>query len=389
MKTLLIDSKLLHASIKKLKMILPSTQPTLPSLDFIRAEVKNGAYLTLSATNLEIYFKNAEINVTTNTMESYSFLIPKSIMKVLKNIPHQSISLIYDSEIPALKLKCNRSEFNFKTLNVDQYPNMDELNASGYKTLFTAERAGEKVHPVIDQLKKLIPFLGVDDLRLNLCGVYLETLQDNITLTATNANILRTVSLTQDIEAVDSYSLIIPAPAAKLLAKTNPSFIDFKIEEQERKQYCMVQTLDYTMVFRKTDEKYPDYRNVLPKEHSTIANVDRKELLNQLKVAKICANSSTMQGVFKFAEGKIDIKANDWDTDSSYTGAADCTLIGDNLVIGFNLNYFETALNGLSSNDNITIELGTANQAAIITEPDVESKTLLMPVLLDILDEQF
>jgi len=389
MKTLIIDSKLLHASIKKLKMILPSTPPTLPSLVYKHAEVKNGAYLTLSATNLEIYFKNAEINVTTNTMETYSFLIPISIVKVLKNIPHQPITLIYNDEIPALKLKCNRSEFNFKTLDVDQYPNMDKLNATGYKTIFTAERAGEKVHPVVAEIKKLIPFLSVDDLRLNLCGVYLETYLEAIQITGTNANILRTVGLTENIEVNEIIDLIIPASAAKFLAQTNPFFIDFKIEEQDRKEYCMVDTTDFTIVFRKIDEKYPQYRNVLPTDHSTVANVDRKELLSQLKVAKICANSSTMQGVFRFTEGKIDIKANDFDTDSSYTGAADCTLIGDNLVIGFNLNYFETALNGLSSKDNITIELGTANKAAIFIEPDVESKTLLMPVLLNELEDKF
>jgi DNA polymerase III sliding clamp (beta) subunit (PCNA family) len=116
-------------------------------------------------------------------------------------------------------------------------------------------------------LRKMLPFMGEDETRYYLCGIYLAYSDGKLTLCATNGHIL--CEIVKELEAAEDgeFQLIIPANAVKHLINVMPKtkdmpYILIKISEDCKE--VEIDSTDFRYNFKALDATFPDYKNTIP-----------------------------------------------------------------------------------------------------------------------------
>lgn len=242
-------------------------------------------------------------------------------------------------------IRTNGSVFKFETDNVEDFPDVPERG----EKLFTLEYNKE--------IQGFKHFVGNDDLRPALSGVFCSDGR----LVATNAHYLRWV----EIEGVKG-DIIIPPSLFKIPLGM------YQVYKSGKWVSFISDSIEYTM--RLIDEKFPDYKVVIPETNPVQFRVGRQELIKQVNNALICANSTSNLIVLNIKEGSI--KAKDLDLSKEYKGAFSKHETNGDFEIGFNGKFLLTVLNNEDGND-VRFAMSEPNRAAII-----DDRNLLMPAML-------
>jgi DNA polymerase III sliding clamp (beta) subunit (PCNA family) len=135
---------------------------------------------------------------------------------------------------------------------------------------------------------------------------------------------------------------------------------------------------DIHVYFRPINERYPDYKSVIPKDNANHIRISKKSLVSALKLAKSAYSKTTKQVVMEVFDTGVNLHASDPDTGSELKQI----LNGHNVNIetgyriGFNADYLATMASN-TAGELITFDLSTPNRPAI-----VDSDKLLMPIML-------
>jgi len=130
---------------------------------------------------------------------------------------------------------------------------------------------------------------------------------------------------------------------------------------------------------RRIDEKYPDYKNVIPDPdtRTTKLMVKRQELINILQQADICAHSTTHQVILVASGNKLTVTSKDKDFATNFKDQIP-VISKNKFRAGFNAQFFIKILKEFDQ-DTITIESNGKNSSAIV----ISNEHLLMPVMID------
>ena len=105
---------------------------------------------------------------------------------------------------------------------------------------------------------------GNDELRLSLTGVYVQLYKDNVVFVATDANRLVKIEKT-DVKPGVEASFILPKKALNLLKSSLPQD-DSECHVDFNDSNAFFTFGDVRLICRLIDERYPDYRAVIPTE---------------------------------------------------------------------------------------------------------------------------
>lgn len=135
--------------------------------------------------------------------------------------------------------------------------------------------------------------------------------------------------------------------------------------------------LNAEVFHRCVDERYPEWRNVIP-THQKEGTVNKTMFLNELRLAMIAANTTTHQVIVEMAYDYIKLKSYDLDLSMEYTGEKMPlkTDQAEAFRFGINGKLLRELLLMVDSED-LTISY-EANNRAILFNKNV----LLMPVML-------
>jgi DNA polymerase-3 subunit beta len=138
---------------------------------------------------------------------------------------------------------------------------------------------------------------------------------------------------------------------------------------------------------RLIDERYPDYKNAIPKDLPITALLDRKALIKIINRVSLFAGSRHELAFAFQADGSLSISAFDLDYNKQCKEKYECREYkGDPITIGFDGRLLAEGLSVLQS-DEVFFSLSGHNRAMTI-EPIEESEggkvlQLLMPVMLN------
>jgi DNA polymerase-3 subunit beta len=146
------------------------------------------------------------------------------------------------------------------------------------------------------------------------------------------------------------------------------------------------QLVNYTMVCRQVEGKFPNYNGVIPKENAYKVIIDRLSLLNALKRVAVFSNQASNLIKLDFTANSIHISAQDIDFSISAEETIACQFDGDPIKIGFKSAFLIEMLSNLSSIE-IVLEMSDSSRAGLIlpfeNEENEEILMLLMPMLLN------
>ena len=139
----------------------------------------------------------------------------------------------------------------------------------------------------------------------------------------------------------------------------------------------------YCKVSRVIDERYPDYRTVLPKDNNKTLTVNREEMLASLKRVSIFSNRSTRQIELEVSKEGAVVRTEDPENASRAEEKIKVDYDGEDISVGFNANYFVDMLSHLDG-EKAVARMNTPTSATLLgaekQRENEEITMLLMPM---------
>ncbi len=344
------------------------SKPVIPILDHFLFDIKEGV-LTVSGTDLET---SMSTSLEVQSDADVTIAVPsKMCMDTLKALPNQPVTFTVQSDKNTIELKSEFGRYKLIGQNADDFPKIPEP---------TSENSFNMSSGVLSSsIAQTIFASGNDELRLSLTGVFVQLFKDNAVFVATDANRLVKVERADISPGVEA-NFILPKKALNLLKTNLPQDdTDCKVDFNDSNAFFTFG--DVRLICRLIDERYPDYKAVIPTENPNKLSLNRQDFLNSVKRISIFGNKTTNQINVKITGSELTISAEDIDLSNEAVERLGCDYAGEDMEIGFNSKLLIEMLQNISTPD-IVIELSTPNRAGIILpSQNIDAENLLMLIM--------
>lgn len=370
----IVSSSTLLKNLQAISGVINSSN-TLPILDDFLFDLQDES-LVVTASDLET---TMSVTIPLDKAEEPGIMaVPaKILMDTLKTFSDIPLNFSADPETLGIELIAGEGKFKLSGHKHDEYPQKPEADDT-----HTVTMSSEVIARAIN---KTLFATGNDELRPVMSGVLCELTPDDVTFVATDAHKLVKYRRT-DVKGDENVSLILPRKPLNQL-KNILSADDFPVKVEYNSANAFFTFLNFNLVCRLIDGKYPNYTAVIPTVNPNVLTVDRLSFLTALRRVSIFANQSTHQVRLKINGLELILSAEDVDFSNEAKERLQCAYHGENMAIGFNSRFLVEMLNNLET-DEIRIEMSAANRAGILypensdyTEEEI--LMLVMPVMLN------
>jgi DNA polymerase-3 subunit beta len=361
--------------LKHLSMIdgVVVSKPIIPILNNFLFDIKGGQ-LTISSTDLETTMTTT---IKVDAKEDVSVAIPsRTTIDLLKSLPDQPLAFSINAEKGVVEIKYESGRFKLTAQKGEEFPKTPEVE--GDQSIEIAAKGLQKA------ITKTVFASSSDELRLNLTGVYVQLSQDHATFVATDANrLVRFVR--NDVKPAMEETFILPKKALNLLKSSLPGD-DTVVKINFNRSNAFFSFGDVSLICRLIDEKYPDYKAVIPTENPNRLTIDHNDFLMAVKRVSITSNKTTHQIRLKLAGSEMTISAEDIDFENEAQEKLACQYEGEDMEIGFNSKYLLEMLTAMDTN-TVRLELSQPNRAGVLLPNEQEQGEdilmLIMPMMLN------
>ena len=366
----IISSTELLKNLQILGSIL-NTNNTLPILDNFLFDIDNNN-LTITSSDLETSL-SSKISIESSIIVKIA--IPaKLLIGILKYLPDQPLTFSLENNI--LEINSNNGKYALSYMNGDEFPKSIIIEDAS-EIIFDS-------NVLLNIINSTIFASGNDDLRPVMSGVFFQITSENACFVATDAHKL-VKYIRNDIKSESSVEFIAPNKPLNILKSILPEK-KAEVKVFYNKTNAIFSFLNFTLICRLIDGKFPSYGAVIPKENPNILEIDRNQLLNSTKRASIFSSKTTNQVKFEIKGNLLQISAEDLDFNNKAEETLECNYNGEDIAIGFNSRFIIEMLNNLSS-ELVKVELSSPNRAGLISPINQNNENnqitmLVMPIML-------
>lgn len=341
---------------------------TLPILANVRLRCSDGI-LELTGTDLEV-----EV-VTTIKLDGAQVgeaTIPaRKLYDICRALPTQAeIKITVDGE--RARVQSGKSRFTLLTLPSADFPSVEagqwDLNLS------LPERDLKRL------LDKTQFCMAHQDVRYYLNGLLLEVKQSQLRAVATDGHRMGLSELTLGQAASADRQAIVPRKGVQEISR----FLDSNERQVELKlsrNHVQVGVEGVMLTSKLIDGRFPDYTQAMPSRHRNIARIDRLLLREALGRAAILANEKYRGVRLTLSAETAVINAHNPEQEEAQE-EIEAAYSGEDLEIGFNVNYVIEAINGLEGKQ-VELGLNDANSSCTLQAPDQpQTRYIVMPMRL-------
>ncbi|GAC1469708.1 MAG: DNA polymerase III subunit beta [Ktedonobacteraceae bacterium] len=339
-----------------------SSRSTLPILANILLSTDNGR-LRLYATNLEIGINcwlDAEVH------EEGTTTVPaKLITDLVNSLPQASVDIVVPEDSHTMSIKSMRSSANIKGMDPSEFPLSPNTEGSDPAVVVDAA-----------QLKEMIAEVAFaaadDDSRPVLTGVLVQVSTGKMTFAAADAFRLAVrVSALPD-DTVLRNDILIPARTLIELSRILPSEGSVQMIVTPNRSQVLFHTENIDLLSRLIEGTFPNFRQIIPKEHTTRAVVETKEFAAAVKsvapfardssnIARIKINGGGGNGI---EPGALTIEATAEDVGNNVS-IINAAVDGPEQQIIFNVKYLAEVLAVLDTPE-VAIEVTSASRPGVV-----------------------
>ena len=366
----IISSTELLKNLQILGSIL-NTNNTLPILDNFLFDIENNN-LTITSSDLETSLSS---KISIESSIRVKIAIPaKLLIDILKSLPDQPLTFSLENNI--LEINSNNGKYALSYMNGDEFPKSIIIEDAS-EIIFDS-------NVLLNIINSTIFASGNDDLRPVMSGVFFQITSENACFVATDAHKL-VKYIRNDIKSESSVEFIAPNKPLNILKSILPEK-KAEVKVFYNKTNAIFSFLNFTLICRLIDGKFPNYEAVIPKENPNILEIDRNQLLNSTKRASIFSSKTTNQVKFEIKGNLLQISAEDLDFNNKAEETLECNYNGEDIAIGFNSRFIIEMLNNLSS-ELVKVELSSPNRAGLISpinqnDENNQITMLVMPIML-------
>lgn len=300
---------------------------------------------------------------------------------ITRALPNKPVDLVVDGA--RATINCGSSRFSLPTMPVEDYPQLPGMPQRA-GTVDAAELAGA--------VSQVAVAAGRDDTLPMLTGIRLEIEGTRLTLAATDRFRLAVRELDwQPEDAGGSTAVLIPAKTLSDVAKTLAGAGSVEIALSAGDGMLGLTGGGRRATTRLLDAEFPRFRQLIPAEHTTAAELQVSHLVEAIKRVSLVADR-VAQIRMEFGEDGLRLAAGGEDVGSAEEELP-CALDGNPITIAFNPGYLLDALGALHT-EKAQLTFTTPNRPALVrpvlppaegedsTPPASGYLHLLMPVRL-------
>ena len=319
-----------------------ASRSTLPVLSNILLQSDEGR-LRLAATNLEI---GINCWIGARVTEEGSITVPARLLtEFVNSLPTGQIDMELSERTQTLNLKCARFEANIKGIEAGEFPDVPTAQSIG---------AGERLHLKADVFRRMIDqtafAAATDESRPILTGVLTQFHQGALTLAAADGFRLAVASAEIGTDLDQSVGVVIPARALSELNRIAVEQQDpIELIVPSSRSQILFHLANVDLISQLIEGSFPDYKQIVPKGHSSRTVVSTQELLKAVKVAFLFARDAANIIRLKvvpggeLTPGQMIITGNSAELGDD-VGELDASVQGDEIEIAFNARYLIDAL---------------------------------------------
>jgi len=355
----------LKQSVLQLEKVV-SKNISLPILNTILL-VAEGKRLVLRATNLDV---GLEIEIAATVDEGGSVAIPAGVFAGLLSSLGAEKTITLKEKGGNIEVSCGSNKTLIKCLPVDEFPTLPIVNEGEHLSLPTES--------IIDGITSVSYSASLSEVKPELASVYMYIDDRSVFFVATDSFRLAEKKISvKDIK--DIPGIIIPFKNAVIIARSLEGYTGDASIYFSKNQIAI--SLDsFYITSRIIDGVFPDYKQIIPREHKTEVVLLKQDILQALKVSNIFTN--------KFHQVSLSVspknKSVRIETKSSDVGESvfniDASLKGEDVEVSLNYKYIMEAFQSLHT-DSLAVELGGPNKPVVIRGVGDKTFTyLIMPM---------
>lgn len=345
-----------------------SSRSTLPILSGILFTASDNGTVHTHATDLEVSIKHS----TTALVEiAGTCVVPgKLITDIVRSLPEAAVTISVDNQIASIA--CGQASFTVKTLPPDDFPRFPEVEVD------------KKVQVPSSVLSQMVAHVNKavsrDETRPILTGILLVVDGPTIKMVATDSYRLAVKETVLEREAGEDLEVVVPGRTIDEVVKLTGASPEVTLGVSENQ--IVFEIGDTVFVTRRIEGSFPNYKQLIPKEHETEVIVSRDEFAQAVKRVSLLAQHNTPLRVSVNEEDKVlSLSATTQDIgDASEDLMAEVK--GPNVEIAFNHAFLSDGV-AAATGDTITLEIVSALKPGVIRAAgDDGFLYLLMPVRL-------
>ena len=248
---------------------------TMPILQNVLIEA-SGSNIHLTTTNLDL---GARCSVKAEVEEGGSVTLPvKELGRIIRELADMEVS-VETSETPKATISTRGSVFNVIGMDSKEFPPLPELEE---RKNFTIKRS-----ELISMLKSVSYAQSVNEERYMLKGVFFQFDKEKLSLVATDGRRLAVTQKSINATEEEQGEFILPSLTVSEIEKmpdigetVRLAFTDrqvaFQLDVSEKKDENHGFIENIYLVSKVVEGKYPNYKQVIPRDDFNFAEVERE-----------------------------------------------------------------------------------------------------------------
>lgn len=358
-----------EALLKPLQAVIGVVErrQTMPILANVLLVTRDGS-LSVTATDLEV---ELVASATVDTESAGEVTVPgRKLLDICRALPDGAtinISLSGDK----LSIRSGRSKFTLATLPAAEFPTVEDIGAgqSIEVSQVTLARLLEKTHFAMAQ----------QDVRYYLNGLLIETGDSYLRAVATDGHRLALCQVAEEGRKLPEQQVIVPRKGVLELQRLLTGEGDVSIELGAN--HIRLQLDGNRLTSKLIDGRFPEYDRVIPKDTDNELLADREVFKGALQRTAILSNEKYRGIRLVIRDSGVVLQAHNPEQEEAEE-ELEVQYSGEDIEIGFNVNYLVDALNAITS-DEVSISVVDGNSSCLLREPgNDDCKYVVMPMRL-------
>lgn len=348
--------------------------PSLPILGYVLLETQEEG-LRLAATNLEA---GISFLVRGKIEDKGSVCVPyKNFMQYFSSMEGETF-ILEEIKQGRVKIKSPNGEALFKAQSGEEFPFQYEL-VGKLKESFLGKADSANLR---DAILKTAFSASNDESRPELCGVLFNFSKDKLEMASTNSYRLAETMINFERESAEDLKIIVLANMLKHLAH-------ILADDQERgmvkiylsENQVLFEVNNFVFTSRLIEGNYPEYKEIIPKELTTEAIIQKEEFSRAIKRVGLFTNlqSPAVKLIVLPHKGIIKIKAENSLLGSSYE-VLPAKISGERRKVNYNYNYLLEGMSHLQGEQLIFKTSGPDRPGLFLSEKDKDYLYMVMPI---------
>ena len=324
--------------------------------------------LSVTGTDLEVELvATSQVTVP----QAGDITVPgRKLLDIFRSLPEKT-NVTLSTEGERVSLRAGRSRFTLSSLPAAEFPVVEEISAQQTLSLEQGEfrRLIDKTHFSMAQ----------QDVRYYLNGLLLETDGKSLRAVATDGHRLALCETELKERAKIGQQVIVPRKGVLELQRILGT--EGTIELAIGTNHVRAQIGDIRFTSKLIDGRFPEYGRVIPSSPARTVAADREALRQALQRTAILSNEKYRGIRLTARTDLLMIQAHNPEQEEA-EDQVEVAYKGDEVEIGFNVNYLLDALSAIES-DKVEIGLTDSNSSCLIHAPGVvHTRYVVMPMRL-------